>query len=65
MSDLVRQDALVFVSNLPLFKWDPSLTILSQGGRVFTGPDGFQYRWRPSGQTQDVVVSAPAHRTYA
>lgn len=59
MNDLVRQDALVYVSPLALDNLHSSLdlTFTCQGGRIFTGPDGFQYRWRPSGSTQDVVVS--------
>lgn len=56
MSDLVRQDALVYVSPLNDLHSSLSLMWVQQGGRIFTGPDGFQYRWRPSGSSQDVVV---------
>lgn len=27
--------------------------------RVFNGPDGFQYRWRPSQTSQDIVLQDP------
>jgi hypothetical protein len=27
--------------------------------RLFVGPDGFQYRWRPSSTSQDVVLQDP------
>ena len=31
-----------------------------QNGRIFNGPDGYQYRWRPANnQYNDVVVSVP------
>jgi hypothetical protein len=39
-----------------------------QGSRVFEGPDGLQYRWRPSLSTTDIVVSGfncfPDQRLY-
>ena len=28
----------------------------TKNSRVFNGPDGFQYRWRPSTTNQDIVV---------
>lgn len=31
---------------------------LPQGSRVFNGPDGVQYRWRPSSNNTDIVVSS-------
>jgi hypothetical protein len=57
MSDLVRADPRVpvrsiFASRRPQFR----STIL-QGARIFNGPDGLQYRWRPSGNSADVFVS--------
>lgn len=33
------------------------LTSLYQGVRMFNGPDGLQYRWRPSSSTSDILVS--------
>lgn len=58
MSDLVRPDPRIYVS---FFRMDhrrvEDLTSCSQGARVFNGPDGLQYRWRPSQNGADVVVS--------
>ena len=34
---------------------DPQMPI----SRVFIAPDGFQYRWRPSTTSQDILVSSP------
>lgn len=36
-------------------------TPISKDNRVFNGPDGYQYRWRPSNNSfNDVVVRAPS-----
>ena len=33
--------------------------------RVFNGPDGFQYRWRPSTTSQDIVLQDPNNNVIA
>jgi hypothetical protein len=33
--------------------------------RVFNGPDGFQYRWRPSTNSQDIVLQDPNNNVIA
>ncbi|THH17622.1 hypothetical protein EW146_g3221 [Bondarzewia mesenterica] len=33
--------------------------------RVFNGPDGFQYRWRPSTNNQDIVLQDPNNNVIA
>ena len=33
--------------------------------RVFQGPDGFQYRWRPSANSQDIVLQDPNNNVIA
>lgn len=42
-----------------LFHWYSHniLTEVFQGARVFSAPDGFQYRWVPSATSRDILVS--------
>ncbi|EGO01780.1 hypothetical protein SERLA73DRAFT_85661 [Serpula lacrymans var. lacrymans S7.3] len=36
-----------------------------QGARVFNGPDGLPYRWRPSGSSADIVLQDPTGNVVA
>jgi len=44
-----------------LVRRDPRLP----NSRVFNGPDGFQYRWRPSTTNQDIVLQDPNNNVIA
>lgn len=57
MADLVRPDPRAGVSTND--SHDASFNPLPfQNCRMFNGPDGYQYRWRPSNNSyNDVVVS--------
>jgi hypothetical protein len=37
-------------------------SLYPQGARIFNGPDGLQYRWRPNGT--DVIVSRELTTTH-
>lgn len=57
MSDLVRADPQVFVSGFRSNGQRMSeYSRYEQGSRVFNGPDGLQYRWRPSPTNADILV---------
>ena len=44
-----------------LVRRDPRIT----NSRVFNGPDGLQYRWRPSTNSQDIVLQDPNNNVIA
>ncbi|TFK56112.1 hypothetical protein OE88DRAFT_710691 [Heliocybe sulcata] len=45
-----------------LVRPDPSV----QGARIFNGPDGLPYKWRPSGRgTRDITLQDPHNNTIA
>ncbi|KAF7355184.1 hypothetical protein MSAN_01434100 [Mycena sanguinolenta] len=44
-----------------LVRTDPRI----HGSRVFNGPDGLQYRWRPSSNNTDIVVSSHSNFFFA
>ena len=57
MADLVIPDARQYVRIL----FDDRLRVVCQffppqGVRMFNGPDGLQYRWRPSPSGSDTLV---------
>lgn len=59
MADLVRPDYGVTVR---ASRHDRALRLLTviyphQSSRVFNGPDGYQYRWKPNSASSDIVVS--------
>ncbi|KAF8505534.1 hypothetical protein F5888DRAFT_1649849 [Russula emetica] len=56
--------AVIGKNHLPmadLVRRDPRLP----NSRVFNGPDGFQYRWRPSTTNQDIVLQDPNNNVIA
>ena len=69
MADLVRPDPRVHVSvRKPMSArvhpsdhhtyWLALSGLRGQNGRIFNGPDGYQYRWRPANNSHhDEVVS--------
>jgi len=68
MSDLVRPDPRVNVSGFESSSRTSSESWHGQGSRVFNGPDGSQYRWRPSSTNADILVGSnplvlPAYQT--
>jgi len=56
MSDLVRPDPRVNVSGSESNSCTSSGSWYNQGSRVFNGPDGSQYRWRPNPTNADILV---------
>ena len=71
MADLVRQDPRAYVRSKNLvsvpiffFRIDRGRN-LSQGWRIFNGPDGYQYRWGPSPSNNgDIVVRKTFPRSF-
>ena len=57
MADLVIPDPRQYVKMLNDFSASRVLTTLYQGVRMFNGPDGLQYRWRPNPSSSDILVS--------
>jgi len=56
--------AVIGKNQLPmadLVRRDPRMP----NSRVFNGPDGFQYRWRPSTTNQDIVLQDPNNNVIA
>lgn len=54
MADLVRLDGFPVGHICNVFR--RAMSIPFQGARVFYGPDGLQYRWRPSPPSLDILV---------
>jgi len=56
--------AVIGKNHLPmsdLVRRDPRMP----NSRVFNGPDGYQYRWRPSTTSQDIVLQDPNNNVIA
>ena len=55
MADLVRSDGFP-VGHVSALIFRRAMLTPFQGARVFYGPDGLQYRWRPSPNGHDILV---------
>jgi len=57
--------ALIWLQNIvpmaDLVRRDPRMP----NSRVFNGPDGFLYKWRPSTNSQDIVLQDPNNNVIA